>query len=112
MLASWVRETVTRIRPGTKTLRGSAVPDWENAEEIEIPGCSVQPAATSLSQDGRVLGITESWTLYAPPDADIRAGDRIVFDGDTFAINGIPKRWRSATGSLDHIQAELKRWQG
>ena len=112
MLPTWVRQSITRIRPGSRTLRGSPVPDWGNADRLTISGCSVQPAATSLSQDGRVLGISESWTLYAPPGADLQAGDRIEFDGEIYAINGVPKRWVSATGALDHIQAELRRWDG
>ena len=112
MLPTWARQTITRIRPGTKTLRGSAVPDWENAGRLVIPGCSVQPAATALSQDGRVLGISESLTCYAPPGADVLAGDRIEFEGGVYVINGEPKSWLSATGALDHIQMELKRWTG
>ena len=105
-------QTVTRLRPGVKTQRGSQVPDWSNVERLEISYCSVQPAGTSLSQDGRVLGVSDGYTVYLPPDADVKAGDRIVYDGDTYEINGDPRKWKSATGRLDHIMISIERWTG
>ena len=105
-------QNVTRIRPGVKTLRGSTVPDWEHASELVITNCSVQPAGTSLSQDGRVLGVSDGYTVYMPPNADVLAGDRIVYDGDTYEIDGRPRRWKSATGRLDHIMISIVRWRG
>lgn len=112
MLPSFCRDTVTRVRPGTKDLRGSKVPDWNTATIAEIKGCSMQPASTSLSQDGRVLGITDTYTLFAPPDADIEAGDHIEFRGRTYEIDGDVRIQPSATGRLDHLNITLKRYQG
>lgn len=109
---TWWNEPVIRLRPATKTLRGSTVPDWENAAQKTIEDCSAQPSTTSLSQDGRVLGISDSMTLYAPYDADIREGDRIVHDSDTYAVIGVPKRWRSPTGRVSNLQASIERWSG
>ena len=82
MLPSFCKQSITRIRPGTKDLRGSTVPDWSKATELEITGCSVQPAATTLSQDGRVLGVSEQLTAYLPEGSDVLAGDRIRFWGE------------------------------
>ena len=112
MLPSWCRQTVVRLRPTTKQSRGSAIPDWSNPDRLEIKGCSVQPASTGLSQDGRVLGISEGLTVYLPPGADIRAGDRVVIDGRTYVINGEPKAWKSATGRVSHVQINVERWAG
>ena len=112
MLPGFMTQTVTRIRPGTKVSRGQTIMDWDNVSTATISGCSVQPAATSLSQDGRVLGISDGMTMYAPASADIIAGDRIQFGGNTYTINGDPRRWPSATGGLDHIQCNLERWHG
>ena len=47
-----------------------------------------------------------------PPNADVLAGDRIVYDGDTYTINGRPRKWKSATGRLDHIMISIERWTG
>lgn len=110
-LISFWRQSIVRIRPGTKTERGSVVPDWSNAEELTIEGCSVQPSSTSLSQDGRVLGVQDGLTVHAPIDADVKAGDRIRYAGNVYTINGDPLIWPGAV-ALDHIQLNLQRWRG
>lgn len=112
MLPSWARDTVTRIRPGTKELRGSVVPDWSNPTEAEITGCSIQPGATTLSQDGRVLAISDGFTGYFPPGADIAAGDKIRLKDDEYQIIGKPRPWTSPTGLVSSLQAQLERWSG
>lgn len=112
MVASFATQTITRVRPGTKTLRGSEMPDWSNTTSISISGCSVQPATTTLSQDGRVLGISDGWTAYLPAGADVQAGDKIVFDGKEYAIDGEPRLWVSPTGNRSNVQLNLARWSG
>ncbi len=113
MLPAFCNQEITRIRPGTTTARGSVIPNWaaEAVDTLKIGGCSIQPAATALSQDGRVLGISESMTAYLPEGADVRPGDRIMFEGQVFTINGEPKVW-AAPFSLSHIQLNLVRWEG
>lgn len=113
MLPTWASQEITRIRPGTKTLRGSTVFDWstDKVSELTIKGCSVQPASTGLSQDGRVLGINEGWTAYIPEGSDVQAGDRIRFNGDIYEINGEPKAWTGAF-TRSNIQLNLVRWEG
>ena len=111
MLPSFCKQEITRIRPGEKESRGSTIPDWSKATELVIKGCSVQPATTSLSQDGRVLGIAEGWTAYLPEGSDVKAGDRIRFEGEIYTISGEPKKW-TAAGRLSNIQLNLMRWQG
>ena len=110
-LISFWRQSITRLRPSTTTERGSAISDWSNPDTLVISECSVQPTTTSLSQDGRVLGVTDGLTVYAPADADVQAGDRIEYNGDVYTINGDPLIWPAA-GKLDHIQLNLERWRG
>ena len=104
-------ETVTRIRPGVKTSRGSETPDWSNANEEKISGCHVQPSTTTLSQDGRVLGISEAFTLYAPIGSDVKTGDKVVHGGQTYMVTGTSP-WRSPSGRVSNLQASLERWSG
>lgn len=111
MLTSFCNDIVTRIRPATTKSRGSTIFDWSNATEKEIPGCSMQPASTSLSEDGRVLGIFDGYTLFAPADADIQAGDRIRFEGKTYEIDG-DVRVQPAALSLNHLHINLRRYSG
>ena len=113
MLPSFCRDTITRIRPGSKVSRGSTIPDWSSSEinSKTISGCSMQPASTSLSEDGRVLGISDLYTLFAPPDADIQAGDRIQYDNKVYEIDG-DVRVQPAANALEHIQVTLRRYHG
>ena len=111
MLQSFWRQSITRLRPGTKTERGSTVYEWSNPESKVIPECSVQPTTTSLSQDGRVQGVMDGLVVYAPVDADVKAGDRIQFGNDVYTLNGDPLVWPGA-GKLAHIQLNLQRWSG
>ena len=111
-MLSFMTETITRVRAATKTVRGASVPDWDKATELSISGCSVQPASTSLSQDGRILGISEGLTAYVPVNADVVAGDRIKYSGKIYTINGEPKIWTSPTGTLSNMQLQLERWSG
>ena len=112
MLPSWANDTVTRLRPAAKDVRGSTVYDWSNPDQLIITGCSVQPAGTSLTQGGRVQGITDGYTCYLPPGSDVRAGDRIRYDGHDYTINGEPMEWRSPTGRVTHMQLNIERWRG
>jgi hypothetical protein len=111
-LSTFARQTVTRLRPKTDTQRGSVIFDWSSPTELVITGCSVQPAGTSLSEDGRVLGISEGITVYLPEGSDVIAGDRIRYNGHDYTINGEPKIWISATGRCDSIQLNCERWYG
>ena len=112
-MLSFCNQSIKIIRPGTKTVRGSVVPDWEHtADPVTVTGCSVQPAATTLSEDGRVLGLSDGLTVYVPSGTDVKAGDHIEVDGETYEINGVPRNWTSPTGRVSNIQLNLKRYSG
>lgn len=112
MLPSFCRETVTVIRAALKDSRGTKVLDWQNATRTPLDGCSVQPGDTSRDFDGRTVQVSEDWTLYAPPGSDVKAGDRIEWEGTTFEIDGVPMPWKSPTGRVSHMWAKLKEWRG
>lgn len=113
MLPTFCRDTVTRIRPSTTTSRGSTIFDWstDKVNTKNISGCSMQPASTSLSEDGRVLGISDTYTLFAPPGADIQAGDRIQYGSKVYTIDGDVREQPSAM-NLEHIEITLRRYSG
>lgn len=113
MLPSWASQSVTIIQPGTKTVRGATVPDWDNPIKTTTVGkCSIQPASTSLSEDGRILGVTDGMTAYLPEGTEVNAIDHVVYDGNTYTINGEPRVWVSPTGHNNHIQLNLVRYEG
>ena len=111
MLPSFCTQEVKRIRPSTKESRGSMILDWSNTTNLTIEGCSMQPASTTLSEDGRVLGISDLYTLFTPPDADIDAGDRIEFEGKTFTVVG-DVRVQPAASRIQHKEISLRRYHG
>ena len=113
MLPSFCRDTVTRIRPAVTTSRGQSVPDWDanKVNEKTISGCSMQPASTTLSEDGRILGISDRYTLFCPPDSDIQTGDRISFDSKVYTIEG-DVRVQPCALNLEHKEITLRRFYG
>ena len=111
MLPSWCADTITVMRPALVTSRGTVVPDWTNATVTTITGCSVQTGVTSEDRDGRTATLLGG-TLYLPPTADVRAGDRVQFGGSTYEVQGVPMAWRSPTGRVSHIQARIAEWRG
>lgn len=111
-LPSFAAETVTRLRPTETTIRGSTVLDWSKPDELNIGGCLMQPGSTTLSMDGRVLGISDGYTCFFPPGSDVQAGDRIRYGGATYTIMGDVRPWKSPTGLVSNLQAQLERWSG
>lgn len=110
LLERW-HQSIVRVRAGTKAERGSVMPDWSNPDRLAIDGCLFNPNSTALDQDGRVLGLRTGAALYAPCDADIKAGDRIQVGDDVYTIDGEPLTWNNV-GKLNHMQVNLQRWQG
>jgi len=111
MLPSFCKQSVIRLRPTTRTVRGSEIFDWSDTDELTIRGCSVQPAASTMTEDGRELGVSDGLTIYMPPSADVKAGDRIRFEGADYEIQGEPRIWPSV-GNLAHKQVNVMRWYG
>lgn len=112
MLPSFMTMTIVRKRASVKTVRGSDVFDWSKTTDITIQNCLVEPASGSLSLDGRELGIMQGLTAILPPDSDVKAGDHIVYGGNTYEIDGEPKLFSLPTGTVTNMQLNLKRWQG
>lgn len=116
MLPSWCKDTVTVVRPSMSESRGTVVPNWANAQRYRVSGCSVQLPTTTVELDGRTQTALRG-TLYAPPSAIIRAGDRIEwtdFTGVThdLLVDGEPMPWKSPTGRVTNVQARLAEWEG
>lgn len=112
MLPSFCTDTIVIFRPTYKSERGDLLPDWSHVTQIPVTGCTVQPAGTSLSQDGRVLGTMDGLTAYLPPGTDIRVGDRVRWNGFDYTIYGEPRVWPSPTNRVSHILCNLRRWTG
>ncbi len=112
MIPSFCNQSITRLRAKTKEVRGTTIPDWSNPNTITLSPVSVQPSASSVSLDGRVLGVTDSYTVYCNPDADVLVGDRIIFENNTFLVDEEPRNWQSPTGRVSNKQFTMIRYKG
>lgn len=111
MLPSWANDVITVRRPAMVERRGTTVPDWANAQTHAVSGCSVQLPTTSMSLDGRTA--TEiAGAVYAPPNSDVMAGDRIEFNGAAYLVDGEPMPWKSPTGRVSHLHVRIVAWRG
>lgn len=109
-------ETITRLRATAILDPYSGEPTdftWDAPDALEIPDCGINPGGTSEpTQDGRNAVITRP-EVYAPADADVTAGDRLVVRGETYEVDGEPAAWRSPfTGWAPGLVIVLKRVEG
>ena len=112
MPLSFFRDTVTRKRAVMKTKNGMEYADWGDADTLEIKNVQVTAAATSRELGERTLNVSDRRTLRADYDADIKAGDRIVWNGETYDIDGEVFHSKSPTGRISTTRCALMRFKG
>lgn len=112
MPLSFFTDTVTRRRAVMKTKNGMEYPDWTDANEIEIRNVQVTAAATSQDFGERTLNVSDRRTLRAGYDADIQAGDRIIWNGDIYETEGEVFHTKSPTGRISTTRCTLVRFKG
>lgn len=112
MLPSFCQTAIAIERAPLTVQRGTKVRDWTRATTHTVPGCSVQPGGTDGTWGETRNGATVRATLYAPPNADIAFGDKVVVAGRVYAIDGEPQPWTSPTGRIDHVVCALVDWRG
>jgi hypothetical protein len=103
-----------RLGPDTVTVKraplaedsfGNENRDWTSATSTAVGGCSVQPLPANEVIVGRDT-VVSRWTLFAPVATDLEATDRVVWEGDTYEVDGEPQRWTGV-----YLSALLRRSQ-
>lgn len=112
MPLSFMRDTVTVVRPGVKTSRGTTVRDWDNTTLHVLQNVHVTAASTQQDRDGREVNVTDMRTLRAPYIADVQPGDRVVWNGVTYEVDGEVFHSKSPTGRVSSTRCTLARWEG
>ncbi len=109
---AWCDLTVTVERAPLVAVRNTQERDWTRAEPHEVARCWAEGVSSSTDFADPRQAATVRAVLYAPAGADIEQGDRIVWEGAAYAVDGTPRPMRSPTGRLDHIECDLVDWRG
>lgn len=82
---------------------GNDTLDWSAPDEIDLTEGSIQPVQAPEDQQPLRDAVGDRWlVILSDPDADVTALDRIVWRGQTYAVDGTPLVYRS--GVLDHVE--------
>lgn len=112
MPLSFFRDEVIRKRAVLRVKNGMEYLDWDNADEITIKNVQVTAAATSRELEERTLNVSDRRTLRAGYGADIQAGDRIIWNGEEYDIDGEVFHSKSPTGRISTTRCALMRFKG
>lgn len=111
-------DSVVRVRAGTKTDRGgNTVPDWSPGAvtRATIDQLNIQPASQTESTDPTRTAVVTGWRVQSAPGTapDIRAVDRIEWNGMTLEVDGEVAEWPDPLdGTPHHIEFTMKRSTG
>ncbi|MFJ4799200.1 hypothetical protein [Kitasatospora purpeofusca] len=111
-------QQVVRVRAGTRTDRaGNTVPDWSPGavDRLTITRLSVQPTVQSERAEADRTSVVTGWRVLSAPgtEPDVRAGDRIEFDGLVCEVDGDVGRWRDpVAGRTHHAEWAMRRSTG
>lgn len=68
--------------------------DWTLATRKTIDGCGIAPVSSGEPLLDNRTQVDSQVEVYAPYGADIKALDRLVIRGITWAVEGEPAAWR------------------
>lgn len=115
-LPAWFTDELLVRRAGITTDRyGDEVADWATPATHTVTDCKVNPVAGGPEDQGALddrEALTRRWTVAAPPTADIRSSDRVVWQSAEYEVEGEPLVWRSPLGGVDHLYVQLVRVEG
>lgn len=111
-------QRAVRIRAGTRPDRGgNTVSDWSPAAASRLPvaGLNIQPATQREDvTEQRDASITDYRVQSAEGTApDVRAGDRIEWDGLLYEVEGEVGRWPELfSDTVHHVEWYMTRATG
>jgi hypothetical protein len=113
--AGMLVQDVSLLHPGVMVDRyGASVPDWNNPTTTPLKAWISQRGRSEDTAAGRRAYIGD-WVCYLFPEASPTAGDRIVWDGPTFEVDGPPLPAyvpRGGVPSLHHWELTIKLVEG
>lgn len=112
MPLSIFHDSVTVKRPVISTKNGMEFFDWSNPVYKTISPCQVVAKAGIQEMADRTLNLTDKRLLRAPYDADVKAGDHVIWEGVEYAIEGEVYHSKSPTMRVATTCCTLIRWEG
>lgn len=108
-------QSVARVRAGTKTDRGgNTVPDWSPSavSRLTVNGLNIQPnnqaEMVDEQRDAAITGYRVQSVEGTSPD--IKATDRIEWNGQTFEVDGEVATWPDLfADTVHHIEFAMAR---
>lgn len=112
MALSFMRDEVTVLRAPLIDKNGMKKRDWANASQHTVRNVLITAQSTMREFGGRVTQVTDLRTLRADYDADIQAGDRVIWNDATYDVDGEVFHTKSPTGRVSSTRCTLARWEG
>lgn len=112
MPLSFMKDSVTVLRASLSSKNGMECFDWDNASQTTLYNVQVVAQSTSRDFADRTLNNSDRRTLRATYNADIKAGDRVIWNGETYDIEGEVFHTKSPTGRVSSTRCTLVRWDG
>lgn len=111
MLPGWAKDTVTIRRAPIVVSRGTKVRDWQSPDVTShtIERCIAAPVAPQDSHMANTTALIRL-KLLAPANADIQRGDRVIYKGTEYSLDGAPVVVMSPFGAVSHMTAYLRDW--
>lgn len=100
-------DTITRLRaPQVSTGYGNQARNWAAATSTDfLVHWSAQSVSEVVGDEPRTV---TRGRIFGGPDLDLEATDRVLFDGDTYEVDGQVMR-SYQRGQLHHVRAMLRR---
>lgn len=102
-----LHDTITRLRaPLVSSGYGNSSRNWAAPTSADfLVHWSAKSVTEVVGDEARTI---TRGKIFGGPDLDLEATDRIVFDGDTYEVDGeIMRSYRM--GQLHHVRAMLRR---
>ena len=112
MPLSFMTDSATVIRAPLTNVNGAQVRNWPGASTHTLSRIQITAQSTSRDFEGRVTQVTDRRTLRAPYDADIQPGDRVLWNGEKYEVDGEVFHTKSPTGRVSSTRCTLVRWEG
>ncbi|WP_432137651.1 hypothetical protein [Streptomyces sp. bgisy154] len=111
-------QSAVRVRAGVKTDRGgNDMPDWSSAavSRLTVTGLNIQPNSQTETVNEQRDAVITGYRVQSAEGIvpDIRATDRIEWNGQTFEVDGEVATWPDLfTDAAHHIEFAMKRATG